>query len=67
MSTFRRDDVPRRRLVSAEAERDRMMQRQVAAGGQSLPPLFKDARQDEAPPRVSAEAARDAMIRRALR
>ena len=67
MTAFRRDDVSRKRLVSAEAERERMMQRQIAAGGQSLPPLFRDARQDEATPRVSAEAARDAMIRRSLR
>ena len=67
MTAFRRDDVPRRHPVSAEAERDRMVQRQLAAGRPSLPPLFRDARQDGAPPRVSAEAARDIMIRRSLR
>ncbi len=66
MSTTRRDDLPP--PVSAEAARERMVQRTAAAGRGQRQPLAGDMRQDAAPPRpVSAEAARDRMIARSSR
>ncbi len=67
MTTFRRDDLPRQPRASAEAARDRMIARQMAAGSGTLEPLASGLRRDAAASRlVSAEAARDAMIRRML-
>ena len=65
MSEFRRDFVSRPRPISAEVERDRMIQRQVAAGRAERAPISTDLRRGAAPAKlVSANEARNAMIRR---
>ncbi len=65
-TVFRRDDVRRAYLVSANAARDRMVQEQIAAAWDVRPPAAGGLRQDAAPrpQKVSAEAARDRMIAR---
>ena len=65
-TTYRRDDVRRAPLVSADAARERMVQEQIAAGWNARPPAAGGLRQDAAPrpQKVSAEAARDRMIAR---
>ena len=65
MSEFRPDFAPPARRVSAEAERDRMIQRALAAGRAERAPMSSDLRRGVAPVRpLSANEARDAMIRR---
>ncbi len=65
MSEFRRDFVAPARPISAEVERDRMIQRQLAAGRAERAPMSSDLRCGVAPVRLlSANEARDAMIRR---
>ena len=65
MSEFRPDFAPPARRVSAEAERDRMIQRALAAGRAERAPMSSDLRRGGAPAKlVSANEARDLMIRR---
>ena len=65
MTMSRRDFVAPARPVSAEAERDRMIARSLAAGPAERTPLSSDLRRGVAPVRsLSANEARDLMIRR---
>ena len=65
MTMFRRDFVAPAHPISAEVERDRMIQRQLAAGRAERAPISSDLRLGVAPAKlVSANAARDLMIRR---
>ena len=65
-TTYRRDDVPPVPLVSANAARERMIERSIVAAWGVRSPAAGGLRQDAAPqPRmVSANAARDRMIAR---
>ena len=65
-TVYRRDDVRRAPLVSADAARDRMVQEQIAAAWGARSPAAGGLRQDAAlrPRMVSANAARDRMIAR---
>ena len=65
MSEFRPYFVAPARRVSAEAERDRMIARSLAAGRAERAPLSSDLQRGVAPVRpLSANEARDLMIRR---
>ena len=71
-TVYQRDDIRRAEVqrraprVSADAARERMIERQIAAAWEAGTPAAGGLRQDAAPrPRmVSAETARDRMIAR---